>query len=181
MTLPTDIILPEPEDFNEDAQEYISNLTEKLEMMYSNISNNVNGNFRNYADTDGSQWIPTLGGTTSTGTYTYTTQIAWVYRQGIMVDVWANISWTATTATGFIVVDLPYGVILSDAQLTFIGECNTSLIAFASGTSASIVAIAGTYTAQVYTYGSAISIATLPVPASGTINYHLRYIGVSDD
>lgn len=181
MTLSTDIILPEPSDFNENAQEYISTLTEKLEIMYSNISNNVNGNFRNYADVDGSQWIPTLGGTISNGVFTYTNQIAWVFRQGIMVDVWGNVAWSSTTATGFLVINLPYAVVTSSAELTFIGECSTSSITYSTGTAASIVAKAGTYTAQVYTYGSGIPIAELSIPSSGKINFHLRYIGVSDD
>lgn len=179
MTLPTDIILPEPEDFSSDPSEYIANLIDKLQDMYEDVASNVNGTFRNESDVDGSEWIPTLTGSATAGSFTYTSQIGWVFRQGIMVDVWGQISWSATTATGNLVVNLPYQSTKSSAP--FIGTCSTSGITYGSGTYPNLSAISGSYTANIVTSGSAATSSTLPVVASGSINFYIRYIGVSDE
>ena len=134
MTLPTNIILPEPTDFQDNPNLYVDNLVNKLEDMYESISINVNGIYRNNIDLDGSSWIPTLSGSTSAGSYTYTKQVAWVFRQGLLNDVWASISWSATTATGQLLINLPYEVIKSSIGLSFNGTCTTSGITYASGT-----------------------------------------------
>lgn len=181
MTLPTDIILPEPQDFTENPSVFVDDLVNSLQEMYENITNSFNGTFRNNTDIDGTQWVPTLSGSGG-GAFTYilnTGQLGWVFRQGIMVDVWGHIAWSAATATGNLIVNLPYEVLNADSALPFIGECNTSGITYAAGSAASISAVPGTYTANVYTYGSGISLSNLGVTASGVLNFHLRYIGVA--
>jgi hypothetical protein len=180
MPLKTDIILPEPTDFADNPGEYVERLVNDLEDMYEDISDTVNGTFRNNAFVDGSEWIPTLSGSTSAGSFTYTSQYAWVYRQGLLVDVWGAITWSGGTATGNLLINLPYLVTRTSGQ-TFIGECLTSGITYASGTSAVISALSNTYTANITIFGSGVSSSTLSAPASGTINFHLRYIGVSDE
>lgn len=181
MTLPTDIILPEPQDFTENPAVFVDDLVNSLQEMYENITNSFNGTFRNNTDIDGTQWVPSLNGSVA-GTFSYissTGQLGWVFRQGIMVDVWGHIAWSATTASGTLSINLPYEVINADSSLLFTGECNTSGITFSTGTAASVTAIPGTFTANIYTYGSGIALTQMTVPSSGALNFHLRYIGVS--
>ena len=180
MTLPTTINLPQPEDYESDPTNFIENLITRLEDMYENLSDNVNGTIRNYADVDSSQWIPTLAGTTASGTFTYTNQIGWVHRQGIMTEVWGNIAWGATTATGFLYVELPY-LATKSGGIPFVGTCITSNITYATGTTANIAATPDTYRGLIYTSGSGVGLAIMNVPASGAIDFHLRYIGISDE
>lgn len=180
MPLKTDIILPEPTDFADNPGEYVERLVNNLQDMYEDIADTVNGTFRNNAFVDGSEWIPTLSGSTSSGSFTYTNQYGWVYRQGLLVDIWGSVIWSATTATGNLVVNLPYLVTRTSGQ-PFIGECSTSGITYASGTCAVISALSNTYTANIIISGSGISSNTLAVSSTGTINFHLRYIGVSDE
>jgi hypothetical protein len=180
MTLKTDLILPEPTDFTDAPAEYVERLVNELEDMYEEVANNVNGTFRNDAFVDGSEWIPTLIGSSTAGTFTYTSQYGWVYRQGLLIDVWGQISWSASTATGNLIVELPYLVTRTSGN-AFIGTCITSGITYGSGTCVAISAISNTFTANITLYGSGISSSNLSVTSSGTISFHLRYIGVSDE
>jgi hypothetical protein len=171
--------LPEPEYFSTDPQDYIDVLVTRIQEMYEDIANSVNGSFRNEAEMDGTKWIPTLSGSTA-GSFTYTQQLGWSFVQGIMVDVWGFVSWSSTTASGTFQVDLPYKVIPNNSLLSFVGTCTPSGITFASGTACNIEAIQSTYYAHIKTYGTSISSAILNVPASGSLTYHLRYIGDSN-
>ena len=146
MTLPTDIILPLPRDYkNEDnPDKYTQDLVFELQNMYEQIANNVNGFIRNNADVDSSQWIPTISGTTGAGSTTYTNQIGWVLRQGIMVDVWGDLSWSATTASGNLFIDLPY-IVTKSSEIPFVGCVQTSSFTYTAGDNCAINAIPSTY------------------------------------
>lgn len=183
MTLPTDIILPLPRDYkdalNPDA--YNNDLVFDLQNMYEQLANQINGTIRNYADVDSSEWIPTLSGTTAVGATTYTHQIGWVFRQGIITEVWFDIAWSATTATGNLFVDLPYLVTKSD-QKPFVGVLQPSSIAYGAGKTDLVCnAIPSTYRLEIWTTGTGVPTSNLAVVASGQLIGHCRYIGVSDE
>jgi len=179
LTLPLDIILPEPQDFKIDSDRFLDDLVTRLQDMYEDIATSFNGSYRSNASSQGSTWTPTLSGSTS-GSFTYTSQKSWLFRQGIMCDVWGYIAWSSTTASGTLQVDLPYKVTLCDAPLTFTGACSLSGVTF-SGSSVTINAVSNSYYANVTTFGTGVSSSLLSVPPSGAITYGVRYIGVADE
>jgi len=183
MTLPTDITLPLPRDYrdNINPDAYSNDLVFELQNMYQNVANNINGAIRNYADVDSSQWIPTINGTGSAGSTTYTHQIGWVFRQGIITEVWFDIQWSASTATGNLFIDLPY-IVTKSNQKPFVGVLQTSTIAYGAGkTLLTCNAIPSTYRLEIWSSGSAVATANVVVAGAGQLIGHCRYIGVSDE
>lgn len=183
MTLPTDIILPLPRDYqdalNPDA--YSNDLVFDLQNMYEQLANQINGTIRNYADVDSSQWIPTISGTTGVGATTYVSQVGWVFRQGIITDVWFDIEWSATTATGNLFIDLPY-IVTKSNQKPFVGVLQPSAIPYGAGhTDLVCNAIPSTYRLEIWATGTATPTVNVGVAASGQLIGHCRYIGVSDE
>lgn len=182
MSLPSDIVLPLPGDKkkDEDADNYLKDLIFELQGMYEMIANNVNGNIRNNVEVDGSEWIPIMKGTTSSGTFTYTNQTGWSLRRGIITDVWGDVSWNATTATGNLYVELPYLVAKSD-NMPFVGTCQTSGFAYTAGTYLTLNAIASTFRGEFWTCGNGLTTGNQSIFSSGRVIFHIRYIGQSDD
>ena len=183
MTLPTDYIFPLPRDYqnssNPDA--YANDLVFDLQNMYNLIANNVNGAIRNYADVDSSEWIPTINGTGGTGVTTYTHQIGWVFRQGIMTDVWFDIEWTASTAAGNLFIDLPY-IVTKSNEKPFVGVLQTSTIVYGAGkTVLTCNAIPDTYRLEIWSSGSGVVMSNVAVVGAATLIGHCRYIGISDE
>lgn len=183
MTLPTDLLLPQPKDYQnaENPDAYLNDLVFDLQTMYEQIANNVNGTIRSYADVDSSEWIPTIDGTIGAGATTYTHQIGWVLRQGIITEVWFDIQWSATTATGNLFIDLPY-IVTKSNQKPFVGVLQTATIAYGAGqTVLTCNAIPTTYRLEVWSSGSGNATANIAVAAAGQLIGHCRYIGVSDE
>jgi len=180
MSLPTTITLPLRADYGdkEDLDRYIRDLVFELQSMYENLTENINGYIRNSGDIDQSQWLPTLNGSVA-GTFTYTQQVGWSIRQGIYTEVFADIIWSATTATGNIYLELPYKVANSDG-MPFVGTVQPSNIAFA-GSNLVINAIPNTYRGEIWSIGSGLATTNLAVPASGRLIIHLRYIGLDGE
>jgi len=181
MTLPTTIDLPSIEDKEEeDTNKYLKNLVNEIEDMYEDLAENTNGFIRNNADTDQSQWKPTLNGIVA-GTFTYTRQVGWSIRQGIYTEVFADIAWSATTATGNLYLELPYKVTRSDG-MPFVGTVQPSSIAFGAGkTNLVINAIPDTYRGEIWSIGSGAATANLAVTASGRLIIYLKYIGTEEE
>jgi len=183
MTLPTDIILPQPKDYKgaEGSADMLNDLIFDLQNMYEQLANQINGTIRNYADVDQSQWVPTINGSTGAGATTYTQQIGWVFRQGIVTDVWFDIAWSATTASGNLFIDLPY-IVTKSNQKPFVGVLQPSSIAYGAGKTDLVCnAIPSTFRLEIWTTGSAVATSNLAVVGSGQLIGHCRYIGVSDE
>lgn len=162
-------------------ENYLRELTVALQDMYEQITNNVNGTIRANAFTQRDQWVPILKGTAVEGTFTYTHQIGWVLRQGLIVDVWADIAWTASgAAAGNLYVELPNRVALSD-QKPFVGVVQSSAFAYTGGTGIVINGIPSTFRGEFWNVGSGFTTANQAVVASGQIILHLRYIGVANE
>lgn len=184
MTLPSTINLPLHqetlyEDIN-DIQIYLKELTVALQDMYIDIAQAVNGDISTNDQVE-NDWTPTLAGTTIAGTFTYTHQIGWSLRQGIMTDVWFDIGWSASgLAAGNLYIELPYLVNLSEEK-PFVGVCQTSDITYTGGTGIVINGIPNTYRAELWNVGSGFTTANQAVVSSGQVIGHLRYIGVDDE
>ena len=180
MSLPSNITLPLRVDYqsDEDMDRYLRDLVYELQGMYENLTDNINGFIRNNADIDQSQWLPTLNGTVA-GTFTYTSQVGWSIRQGIYTEVFADITWSATTAGGNLYLELPYRVTISDG-MPFVGTVQASSVAYL-GNYLVINAIPNTYRGEIYSVTPAGATANLAVPASGRLIIHSRYIGIEDE
>lgn len=174
MTLPTDIILPlRPEQIKsqdpDQLELYIRDLINSLTDMYQDIVGNVNGSTR--------QFTPVVKGATTSGTGTYTSQVGWYLRQGLMVDVWFDVVWTAHTGTGSAYVQLPYKV-ANSAIDPFAGTLGTATLALTAGYTATFcVAVPNTFQCNAIQYGSAVPMLNINVPAAGRFLGHVRYIG----
>ena len=122
------------------------------------------------------QFLPTLDGSTP-GTFTYTHQTGWVLRQGLMVDVWVDVEWSATgTAAGDLFVELPYKVAVSE-QMPFVGIVQPSAITYTGGTEIVINAINDTYRGEFWNTGDGFTTANQSVVSSGRLIFHIRYLG----
>ena len=182
MSLITDLTLPLPKDApSKDKDEYLNSLVTSLQSMYEKIAQNVNGTIRNDALADSSQWTPQIFGESTAGTTTYVNQYGWSLRSGILTDVWFDVSWSATTATGRLYIKLPYLVATSNGN-PFVGTAQTSSITLTGGyTQVSCNAISNSYNLEVWQSGSGSALSPLSVSASGRIVGACRYIGVADE
>ena len=186
MTLPSNIIFPLHDRYlqnknPEDLQAYMLELTYTLQRMYEDISQAVNGDLKSDFQTQRKQWIPVLDGTGTSGTFTYTNQYGVVLRQGLMVDVWFDVTWSSTgSAAGNLFLELPYEVSLANGK-PFVGVVQSSGITYTGGTGIVINAIQGAYRGEFWNVGSGFTTANQSVVGSGQLIGPLRYIGKSDE
>lgn len=184
MTLPPEIILPLRINYTDekDSDRYLHDLVFDLQNMYEDIAENVNGSVRNNAEVDQSVWTPTLQGT-GAGTFTYATasQIGWSIRQGIFTELFFDITWSSTTATGNLYLELPY-IAARSSGMPFKGSLQPSSIIYGVGVSSlTINAIPATSRGEIWSTGSTLATANFSVVASGRLIGHIRYIGQEDE
>lgn len=186
MTLPTNIIFPlRIEQIStgrpEDMESYLRELNFSLQQMYEQLAQGINGDIRADFGQGRQLWTPILKGATTAGTFTYNHQAGWSLRQGLITDVWFDVSWSsAGTAAGNLYVELPYKVALSN-QKPFVGVVQSSGITYTGGTGIVINGISNTYRGEFWNTGSGFTTANQAVVASGQLIGHLRYIGQSDE
>lgn len=173
MTLPIDIIFPlRPDQIRAGGQQlelYIRDLVNSLTDMYKDVVNVVNGSLR--------QFTPVIAGRTTAGTGTYSWQSGWYLRQGLMVDVWFDVQWTAHTGTGVMYLILPYKVANSENR-PFAGTLATSTLAYTAGYTATFCeAEPDTFRCNLVQYGSGVAMANFNVTAAGRLIGHVRYPG----
>jgi len=184
MTLPSTIYIPvksddilsgEPEKLDNFFHEY----THIIQEMYEDIAAAVNGNIKNDQSESGNNWVPTLDGSVS-GSFTYVNQTGWVKRQGLMVQVWGDIEWSApVTATGNLFINLPYKV-ANSAKMPFMGVVQPSNLAFTAGTNCVMNGIPNTLKAEIWNTGTGIPTANQLVVNDGRLIFYLTYIGQRD-
>lgn len=184
MTVPKSIFLPTKKDGSGDeaSDKYLLEMIYEVQRMYDNLAKGVNGDIKSSSLSQRQNWTPTLEGTGITGIFTYTNQYGLVLRQGLMVDVWADIFWTAIGgATGSLYVVLPYIVANSLGQ-PFVGCVQSSTLAYGAGqTYAVINAIPNTYRGEFWASGGGAATTRLSVPNAGRLIFHVRYLGVQDE
>lgn len=185
MTLPTNNLYPIVNTSfrdNEEIRKYLRDLIFALEERDSQLADAINGDIRSNAFVQREQWTPVLKGSVTAGTFTYTQQVGWVFRQGLFVDVWFDIIWTANAgAAGNLYVELPYKVALSSGK-PFVGPLQTATIAYGAGhTVLTINAIPNTFRGEIWASGSAVATANIAVAAAGQLIGHVRYLGVADE
>lgn len=163
-------------------EEYLIQTVYELQNSLSEIFRDLDGNIKSSFLQQRELWTPVLKGTAVSGTFTYGNQIGWVYRQGLMVDVWCDITWTAAgTAAGNLYLELPY-LVANTTGYPFIGAVQYSGITLGAGnTNLFIDAVSDTYRGEFWQTGTGLANTNLGVLASGSLRLHLRYIGVRDE
>ena len=176
MTLPLDKNLPfrqeQIEEGGKELTSYVRDLTSELQTMYSDMVDNIDGNVRD--------WSPSITGGTVAGAATYAAngQYGLYLRQGIRTTVFFYASWTAHTGNGDLVISLPYIVKSLNSVEIFLGNVETSGLAFPAGTtSLSIKALQNTRTAKIICSGSGVASSYLQLAGTGSITGQVFYIG----
>lgn len=149
MSLPSDMVFPDNE------------MSGYLQEMYLRLSENINGKIRSYAENDSSIWKPHVG---SSSPITYTQQVGWIFRQGLLTDIWVDIIFSGKASS----LILPYKVIKTEGN-PFVGF---------------LVSPSGLFlSAQSNSYEGLIvnsSLTATPV-SSGRLCGYLRYLGVEGE
>lgn len=151
MSLPREMVFPDNE------------MSGYLQQMYVRLSDNINGKIRSYADNDSSVWKPRF----NSSTLTYSQQIGWIFRQGLLTDIWFDIIFT-TSASQSLTLILPYKVIKT-AGSPFSGF-------LVSPTGLFISAKSNSYEGMIL--NSSFSSVALK---SGRVCGYLRYLGVEGE
>lgn len=177
MTLPEQLQLPLDEELiksteAEDHYEYLSRLVIRLQDMYEDLVDVINGDIE--------EFTPTLKDTDTDATYTYTNQSGWYLRQGLLVDFWFDVEWSAIatgTPTGNLYIELPYQVFFAN-QMPFSNALQTSTVDYAGGSILSINAIPSTFRGEIWTSTSAATTANISAnTTAGRLMGHIRYVG----
>jgi len=181
MTLPTTIDLPSIEDNqnSNDRDKYLKDLVKELQGMYESLTENINGFIRNDTEVDQAKWTPTLNGTVA-GTFTYTTQVGWSVRQGIYTELFFDIEWSSTTASGNIYLELPYKVTKSSGK-PFVGAVQYTLALAATYPVVVINAIPDTYRGEFWICGPTVTTIQKAILNTGHLIGSIRYIGLEDE
>lgn len=167
----------EAEQRDRQFREFVSDLVR----MYDVLADGINGNIRSYADPTPLTWTPTLNGSTA-GTFTYNHQVGWIWRAGLFVELWFDVSWSAKdgTVAGDLYLELPYEVATSD-QKPFVGVVQPSSVTYTGGADLVINAIPDTYRGEFWYTGTGVATAKQQVVASGQLIGHIRYIGKQNE
>lgn len=174
--------IPQFWNFPQDSSDTKALVT-SLEEMYQKVAEGINGEYRASFLNRENQFTPVVydSGNTST-TFTYTHQSGWVYRQGLMTQVWLDVAWTAASAslTGDLYIGLPY-VVGRAVENPFVGVCQPSGFAFTAGTGCVLQAIPSTYRLEVWNTGNGVTTNNQSAVTSGRVMGHIVYPGRSDE
>lgn len=185
MTLPKTSILPlrtdQIREGGESLEKYMRELIFSLQRQYEDIAQAVNGDFRRDIDSLQFQWTPTVKDSladTTTFTYSANHRTGWVYREGLLVDVWFDIEWSAASGAtaGNMYLEAPY--LVADSQnKPFVGVVQTSNLTYTAGVYCTLNAIPGTRRIEVWNVGNGIATGQQSSATSGGLIGHIRYVG----
>lgn len=171
--LPQEIIFPlRPEQIKSgdpaELELYLRDLIYDLTEMYNNIAQNVNGSLK--------QWTPSVSGFIVPGTGTYSFQTGWYLRQGILVDVWYDVEWSAHTGNGAIIMNMPFKAANTENS-PWVGANFSNMNLTAGYTNLVMAVKSNTFDGVLLQNGSGVSVANLNLPGSGRLFGHVRYVG----
>lgn len=126
-----------------------------------------------------SKFVPTVHGSTTAGTVTYSVQKSTYYRQGLMIDYWFAVEWTNWVGyAGNLYMKLPLLVSSTDSDY-WVGSMITTRVRFANPAHTYCVPIAiGNSNDCSFWSGSHNTVKVLVPPlAAGGLIGHIRYLG----
>lgn len=177
-------LLPEPNSSIKDGNteytyNYLKELNQVINRKFDDYNYGINGTLLTSDNSGSSLWTPSLYGTSTAGTFVYSHQVGWAFRQGIMVDIWFDVQWTSIGgAAGSLYLLLPYAVTPA-IQMPFVGVVQPSSVTYTAGTEMVINAIPDTQRGEFWTVGDGVATGNQDVATSttGRVIGHLRYVG----
>lgn len=157
------------------VSEYMQELTHALEDQYDEMSSAINGTIFSDLDEDENKYVPVILGSTADGVGTYVAdhQTAYAFRMGSFVDVWFDISWTAHTGTGNLLLELPYKSIQFDNE-PFVASVSADNLVFSGYLVGSVIPDSfNMEILDVQSGGAAVNIAVSNFAT--TLRGHVRY------
>ena len=137
--------------------------------MYQDLARTINGTIKSFT--------PVIKGTTAAGTGTYARQVGWVRRQGIFVDAFFDVQWTAHSGAGALYIELPYKTKNTDGA-PWIGVIQPSSLGFGAGkTYLTINGISDTFRGEIWANGTGVTTSALSVASPGRLQGHISYLG----
>lgn len=186
MTIPSEIILPEPpQDLDENLKRYLYDYTYKLQEMYENLARISNGTYL-YENDDATQdiyqgaWRPEVFAVATPGAGTYDHQIGYTVRKGIVVNAFFDVQWSAHTGSGNFYVELPYKV-RKASNMPFVGVAQTSNFTLGAIDYAVFNAIPDTYRLELWSVTTAAATANIALDTAARVIGSITYIGQEDE
>jgi len=183
MTLDSNLVLPSNyEAINSDdpnvRENFIRDLIFSLTDMYEEIADAVNGDISSDQESGLLQYMPTVTGSGGiNGSESYSKQTGWYLRQGLMVDVWVDISFTGHAGTGDMQVSLPFESARTSND-PFMGAMIAGTIAYSGGYTQTGWSIGGdSLIANVLESGDGQTLKNLQMASAASLRGHIRYIG----
>jgi hypothetical protein len=184
MTLPTNIIFPEAtENTFQDKEEltrYNKEMTFTLQRMYEDVAYAINGGWRGDKMAVQETWTPAVYGvgTKGAGTYGADTRVGLCYRQGLMVDCWFDVTYSAHTGAGNMYIELPYLVAQSSGK-PFVGVLQTATLACTDWLACN--AIPNTRRLEIWDVAGGGATTNVAIAAAGQLIGHVRYVGQAEE
>ena len=186
MTIPSEIILPEPPaSIDGELRSYLYDYTKEIQRIYENIAISTNGTYL-YANPDSAVgydqnvWQPEVFGVSVAGAGTYDHQVGYTVRKGIVVNAFFDIQWSAHTGSGNFYVELPYKVRKAD-NMPFVGTAQTSNFTLGSIDYAVFNAIPNTYRLELWSVTTAAATANIALDTAARVIGSITYIGQEDE
>ena len=181
MTLPINVTLPLDHDLikSQNPQqlfEYMRKLVYVLTVHIQQANQSANGNISQITDTNtpGYEFVQ---GSTAAGNGTYSNCIIWTRRSNLLTTSWFDITWSATTGTGNVLVQLPY-FSQPSTQLPFIGVIESDSMTFTAGyTYLTGNLTPGTNLLGINQNGSGQPVLALPISGTGHLRGFISYVG----
>lgn len=174
MTVPNTYTLSDVPDNPEQYGEFLKDLKEDIEKQYSKLADGINGSFQWDEGPATEKFQPRVLGTTAEGQATYSNRFGWSYRQGVLVDIWCDVSWTAHTGTGKLFIEMPYEA-LNLSGTPFVGSVQADDITI-TGDNLVANVIPGSFRCEIWENVSGASSEQIDIASAGRLIVNVRYI-----
>ncbi len=181
MTLPINVTLPLDStriksQNPKDLYEYLRTLVYVLTVHLQQANQSANGNISQLTNSSdpGYQFVV---GSSSAGAGTYSNCMIWTRRSNLFTSVWFDITWSATTGTGNLLIQLPYKCQPS-TQAPFIAVIESDSITYTSGyTYLTGNLTPGTNLLAINQNGSGEPLLAFPISMTGHLRGSIHYVG----
>lgn len=186
MTIPSESLLPLPnEEFTPEQKSYLNELIREMQDNYERLAIATNGTYL-YSNPDSAvtiqqgAWSPEVFGVSTAGAGTYTQQVGYTVRKGLVVHAFFDIAWSAHTGSGNMYVELPYKVRKSDG-MPFVGLAQTNNYTLGSIDYAVFNAIPDTYRLELWSVTTGAATANIALDTSARVMGTITYIGQENE
>ena len=152
----------DPKEFKVELKNYLEDITLAI--------NGVRG-----------EWSPTIIGSTTDGETTYEVQNGYYVKVFDMVDLFYDVEWSNTTATGSIYIETPFvAQNFSSNIYSGICECNKTLVFPTGRTYITTKPLPGTRNLQITAFGDSVNAKVVTVDEASRLKGFVRFPVQSD-